>query len=168
MVVGKIDRYPDIWRGKRGVWTRRAIVSWSCTETGRRTFQSGRPSHCRAAAEPPIRGATAPPSRSGADRAAERQATCDACGQPNTRTEIDRLVSALAALAQPCEIAFEPTGDYHRPLAYALGQAGFQLCMVSSIAVARTREALFDSWDKNDPKDAQVILHLLKSGTTQR
>ncbi len=38
---------------------------------------------------------------------------------------------------------------------------------MSSIATSRTREALFNSWDKNDPKDAQVILHLLKSGTTQ-
>ena len=68
----------------------------------------------------------------------------------------------------PCEIAFEPTGDYHRPLAYILGQAGFRLSLVSSIAVARTREALYNSWDKNDPKDAQVILHLMKNGTTQR
>ncbi len=39
---------------------------------------------------------------------------------------------------------------------------------MSSLAVARTRDALFNSWDKNDPKDAQVILHLLKTGTTQR
>ena len=39
---------------------------------------------------------------------------------------------------------------------------------MSSIAVARTREALYNSWDKNDPKDAQVILQLLKNGTTQR
>jgi len=37
---------------------------------------------------------------------------------------------------------------------------------VSSIATCRTREALYNSWDKNDPKDAQVILHLLKAGTT--
>lgn len=86
----------------------------------------------------------------------------------NTKTEVDRFVGMLRALDVPCEIAFEPTGDYHRPLAYALGQAGFHLCLVSSIAVARTREALYNSWDKNDPKDAQVILHLLKAGTTQR
>jgi transposase len=86
----------------------------------------------------------------------------------NTKTEIDRLVAVLRALDQPCVIAFEPTGDYHRPLAYVLGQAGFHLSLVSSIAVARTREALYNSWDKNDPKDAQVILHLLKNGTTQR
>jgi hypothetical protein len=49
-----------------------------------------------------------------------------------------------------------------------LARAGFQLSLVSSLAVARTRDAMFNSWDKNDPKDAQVILHLLKNGTTQR
>jgi hypothetical protein len=27
---------------------------------------------------------------------------------------------------------------------------------------------MFNSWDKNDPKDAQVILELLKQGITQR
>jgi transposase len=86
----------------------------------------------------------------------------------NAKPERDRLVAMLRALNVPCEIAFEPTGDYHRPLAYVLGRAGFHLCLVSSIAVARTREALYNSWDKNDPKDAQVILHLLKNGTTQR
>jgi transposase len=86
----------------------------------------------------------------------------------NTKTEIDGFIAALQKLECRCEMAFEPTGDYHRPLAYRLGQAGFQLFLVSSIAVARTREALYNSWDKNDPKDAQVILHLLKNGTTQR
>ena len=86
----------------------------------------------------------------------------------NTRLEIERLVSYLQSLEHPCEIGFEPTGDYHRPLAYVLGQAGFRLSMVSSVAVARTRDALYNSWDKNDPKDAQVILHLMKAGTTQR
>jgi len=86
----------------------------------------------------------------------------------NTKSEIDGFVEALRALGHRCEIAFEPTGDYHRPLAYVLGQAGFHLALVSSLAVARTREALYNSWDKNDPKDAQVILHLLKNGTTQR
>jgi transposase len=87
---------------------------------------------------------------------------------PNTRADIDRLVERLRDFKRPCQIAFEPTGDYHRPIAFWLGQAGFQLHQVSSLAVARTREALYNSWDKNDPKDAQVILHLLKTGTTQR
>src|ERR1700744_2076222 len=35
-----------------------------------------------------------------------------------------------------------------------------------SMALARTREALHNSWDKNDPKDAQVILHMLSIGAT--
>ena len=86
----------------------------------------------------------------------------------NTRIEIERLVTLLQSLDCPCDIAFEPTGDYHRPLAYILGQAGCRLSLVSSLAVARTRDALYNSWDKNDPKDAQVILHLMKTGTTQR
>jgi transposase len=86
----------------------------------------------------------------------------------NTKTEIERFVAELRALPCPCEIAFEPTGDYHRPLAYMLGQAGFHLSLVSSLAVARTRDAMYNTWDKNDPKDAQVILQLMKTGTTQR
>jgi len=86
----------------------------------------------------------------------------------NTKAALDGFVEPLQALGQRCAIAFEPTGDYHRPLAYVLGRAGVHVAQVSSIAVARTREALYNSWDKNDPKDAQVILHLLKHGTTQR
>jgi transposase len=86
----------------------------------------------------------------------------------NTVGDIDRLVTELRSLAAPCTIAFEPTGDYHRAVMHRLGQAGFQLRQVSSVAVARTRDALFNSWDKNDPKDAQVILHLLKTGATQQ
>ncbi|WP_431523469.1 hypothetical protein [Mesorhizobium captivum] len=45
--------------------------------------------------------------------------------------------------------------------------AGFELRLISSVALARTREALHNDWDKNDPKDAQVILHMLRIGVTQ-
>ena len=62
---------------------------------------------------------------------------------------------------------FEATGNYHRPLAHHLGQAGFDLKLVSSVGLARTREALHNSWDKNDPKDAQVILRMLEIGAVQ-
>ena len=86
----------------------------------------------------------------------------------NTTTEIESIGDLPAGLHRPCAIAFEPTGDYHRPVMHRLGRAGFHLRQVSSLAVARTRDALYNSWDKNDPKDAQVILHLLKTGTTQR
>ncbi len=50
---------------------------------------------------------------------------------------------------------------------YQFGVAGFDLKLVSSVALARTREALHNSWDKNDPKDAQVILHMLQIGAAQ-
>jgi transposase len=64
--------------------------------------------------------------------------------------------------------AFEATGNYHRPIAWRLIEAGFDVRLVSSMALARTREALHNGWDKNDPRDAQVILHMLRIGATQR
>ncbi len=85
----------------------------------------------------------------------------------NRRDEFDRLAAYPGALEGRCEVALEPTADYHRPLAYFLLTHGFEVRLVSSVAVARTREALHNSWDKNDPKDAQVILHLLRNRNTQ-
>ena len=67
----------------------------------------------------------------------------------------------------PVRIGFEATGNYHRTLAHHLGQAGFDLKLVSSVGLARTREALHNIWDKNDPKDAQVILHMLEIGAVR-
>ena len=85
----------------------------------------------------------------------------------NCRDEHDRLVAELHALGRPVLVGLEPTGHYHRPLAWRLVQAGFDVRLISSVALARTREALHNSWDKNDPKDAQVILHMLRIGATQ-
>jgi transposase len=86
---------------------------------------------------------------------------------PNTRPEHDHFVALLDNLGCPVVAGFEATGNYHRPLAYRLLDAGCELRLVSSLALARTREALHNGWDKNDPKDAQVILHMLKIGATQ-
>ena len=86
----------------------------------------------------------------------------------NQHSEFRQLAEYLRSLGTECRIAFEPTADYHRCLAYFLGSQGFELRLASSLAVSRTREALHNSWDKNDPKDAQVILHLLRTGATQR
>lgn len=61
----------------------------------------------------------------------------------------------------------EATGNYHRPITWRLHEAGFQIRLVSSVALARTREALHNGWDKNDPKDAQVIIHILRIGASQ-
>lgn len=72
----------------------------------------------------------------------------------NRREDFLHLVSYLKSLNHSCLVGIEPTADYHRNLAYFLQTEGLELRLVSSIAVARTREALHNSWDKNDPKDA--------------
>ena len=84
----------------------------------------------------------------------------------NTRAEHDRLVATLAGLGKPVIVGFEPTGNYHRGLVHRLIAAGFEARLMSSMALARTREALHNGWDKNDPKDAQVILHMLRIGAS--
>ncbi len=85
----------------------------------------------------------------------------------NELADFSRLVTALKAYGRPVRVAFEATGNYHRALAYHLATAGFEVKLVSSVALARTREALNNSWDKNDPKDAQVILHMMEIGNEQ-
>ncbi len=85
----------------------------------------------------------------------------------NTAEEFRALAEFLHGLALPVWIGFEPTGNYHRALVYFLHSEGFHLELIPSVALARTREAMHNSWDKNDPKDAQVILHLLKGRLTQ-
>lgn len=69
-------------------------------------------------------------------------------------------------MQKPVVVGLEPTGNYHRVLAHRLIAAGFSVRLISSMALARTREALHNGWDKNDPKDAQVILHMLGIGAT--
>ncbi|WQP09145.1 IS110 family transposase (plasmid) [Sinorhizobium meliloti] len=86
----------------------------------------------------------------------------------NNRAEHDRLIEILQAYGRPVVCGFEATGNYHRPIAWRLAEAGYEVRLVSSLALARTREALHNSWDKNDPKDAQVILHMLRIQATQR
>lgn len=85
----------------------------------------------------------------------------------NNRQDFEHLAGYLRGLRSSVLIGFEATGNYHRPLAYFLYQQGFDLRLIPTLALARTREAMHNSWDKNDPKDAQVILHLLKTGLAQ-
>ena len=85
----------------------------------------------------------------------------------NQLNDFERLVASLTSYDLPVRVAFEATDNYHRALAYHLATAGFELKLVSSVALARTREALHNSWDKNDPKDAQVILHMMEIGNEQ-
>jgi transposase len=86
----------------------------------------------------------------------------------NQANDFDRFCLYLRNLGGSCCIGFEPTADYHRALAWRLVQEGHDVRLISSLASARAREGIFNSWDKNDPKDARVILHLLESGITQR
>lgn len=85
-----------------------------------------------------------------------------------TTADNDRLVDELSSIRRPIVVGFEATGKYHRTMAHRLLSAGFELRLISSVALARTSEALHNGWDKNDSKDAQVILHMLRIGASQR
>jgi transposase len=77
------------------------------------------------------------------------------------------MAEYLRQLGPRTVVGFEATGNYHRPLAHFLQHQGCELRLIPTVALARTREAMHNSWDKNDPKDARVILHVLKTGLTQ-
>ena len=64
----------------------------------------------------------------------------------NSRAEHDRFLTELHSLGQPVVVGLEATGNYHRPLAWRLLQAGFDVRLISSMALARTREALHNGW----------------------
>jgi len=86
----------------------------------------------------------------------------------NTRAEHDRLIAILSNLGQRVTCGIEATGaNYHRPIAWRLLQAGFFVRLIWSVTLACTREALHNGWDKNDPKDAQAMLHMIRIGATQ-
>jgi transposase len=86
----------------------------------------------------------------------------------NSAEDFDRLLTFIGKLQGRTRAALEPTGDYHRAIAHRLAVAGVEVVSISSVAQSRYREAMFNSWDKNDPKDAGVILEMLKQGRVQR
>lgn len=86
----------------------------------------------------------------------------------NTRVDHDRLILLLNNQGVQCEVALQPTGNYHRPLAHRVLIGGFEVYLVSSVSAALFRKATFNSWDNNDPKDTVVILELLKQGKVLR
>ncbi len=93
--------------------------------------------------------------------------TCKRLIIMNTMDDFKKLADLLNASQLSPFIGLEATGYYHRSLAYFLLQQKFSVYLISSIAVARTRDAQYNSRDKHDKRDAQVILHLLKAGTVQ-
>lgn len=86
----------------------------------------------------------------------------------NTAADFDQLQDFLGSLPGTCRVGLEPTGDYHRAIAHRLLMAGFEVVSINSVAQARYRDAMFNSWDKNDPKDAAVILEMLRRHAYQR
>ena len=85
----------------------------------------------------------------------------------NRFTDHNQFVQYLHSLPGRVCIGLEPTGDYHRAIAYRLLTEGFEVVSISSLALARFREARFGTWDKNDPKDAQVMLAMMAQGLVQ-
>jgi transposase len=53
----------------------------------------------------------------------------------NQLDDFNRLITSLANYGHPVRAAFEVTGNYHRALAYHLAAAGFELKLVSSVAL---------------------------------
>ncbi|WP_249027735.1 IS110 family transposase [Xanthomonas albilineans] len=60
----------------------------------------------------------------------------------STHEDHQRLVDLLRTCPATVRVAMEATGDYHRTLAYRLLREGFEVCLVSSMAAARYREAV--------------------------
>lgn len=82
------------------------------------------------------------------------------------RSEFERVTEFLLEQGLPVRAALEPTADFHRPLAHWLLTHGIEVHLASSLACARIRDAIYNSWDKHDLKDARVILYLLEQGLT--
>jgi transposase len=70
----------------------------------------------------------------------------------NQRSDFQQLAEYQRSLGRECLIALEPTADYHRCLAYFLLSQGLELRLASSLAVARTREALHNSLGQERPE----------------
>ncbi|EZQ14618.1 hypothetical protein CF98_18970 [Halopseudomonas bauzanensis] len=51
----------------------------------------------------------------------------------NSRAEHDRLIELLQTYGRPVVCGFEATGNYHRPIAWRLAEAGFEVRLVSSL-----------------------------------
>ncbi len=67
------------------------------------------------------------------------------------------------------EIVFglEPTGNYHKPLGNHLIRCGYNVVMISGVAVKRNRELLDGRWDKHDTKCAANVADLISQGKCQ-
>ena len=81
-------------------------------------------------------------------------------GKLLTQSEAIRVQNAL----QCSVFGFEPTGNYHKPLAEYLIRCMRNVVLVSGVAVKRNRELLDGRWDKHDTKCAANIADLISQG----
>lgn len=86
----------------------------------------------------------------------------------NTAAEFDRLIGFLPPLSGPCGVGIGPTINSHSHISYQLLMSRFEVICINSKAVASYRDAMFNSCNKNDPKDAAVILEMLRRQSFQR
>jgi transposase len=75
-------------------------------------------------------------------------------------------VKALKAQHGLKKVVFglEPTANYHKPLGEHLIKGGYQVVLVSGVAVKRNRELLDGRWDKHDTKDSANVADLISQG----
>lgn len=86
---------------------------------------------------------------------------------PNSLAGYKLLYERCGQGVYPVTCGFEPTADYHRNIAFWLLSKGCECKLVSSLSCARAREVMYNTWDKNDRKDARVILYLMEQGLVQ-
>ena len=80
--------------------------------------------------------------------------------------EYAETIKARHAL-EKAVFGLEPTSNYHKPLAEYLIKCGYNVVLVSGVAVVRNRELLDGRWDKNDDKDSANIADLISQGKCQ-
>lgn len=83
---------------------------------------------------------------------------------PNHLDGYEHLLKHAQLKGEAVHVAFEPTADYHRNIAFWLQAQGCRCYFVSSLSCARAREMLYNNWDKNDRRDSAVILYLMQQG----
>ena len=79
------------------------------------------------------------------------------------QTEAIKVQSNLKSVV----FGMEPTANYHKPLGEYLIESGYQVVLVSGVAVKRNRELLDCRWDKHDTKDSANIADLISQGKCQ-
>lgn len=87
----------------------------------------------------------------------------------NDRAGFEKLITQTECLKvqhhlEKVVFGMEPTANYHKPLGEYLINQGYQVVLVSGVAVKRNRELLDGRWDKHDTKDAANDADLVSQG----